>query len=148
MSKLLLWLGDFTNLLFVNRPEHLLTFVGVGMAMILYALSQTAGLHIESKKTNKEVLDEHKHLDPDERKVLNARRHYWKFLSFVEKIGIGYFLSACFLVILITYTDPVPIPAPPGYKLLSNLSFFTLLVPTLTITCYYIYYRFVIFRIH
>ena len=58
MSEFLIWLdelikclgGGISEHLFCHRPEYLLTFVGIGMALVIFTLSQTIKKLDEAKK--------------------------------------------------------------------------------------------------
>ena len=150
-SSFFQWLAGFSAALFCERTELLLSFVGIGMAIVVYALTQTAPLFDEAILLNEQILNartEERESNSEEIVQYQAKRHYWKFIVFVNKAGTMYFPSACFLALLITYPSPLTTPPSLLYKLLSNLSYFLLLVPTALISGYYIYYRLFVFRIH
>jgi hypothetical protein len=148
MNNFFDWIGQASQLLFVQKPEYLLTFVGVGMGIVIFSLGQTVRKLDEALKIKSQIIN--RKIDPTLPQFklhVQVKNQYWKFVAVVEKIGVLYFASATMLAFLITYPYPVPPPIPTAYKIIANLAYLMLLIPTLVITMYYIYYR-LRYRLH
>lgn len=155
MSEFLIWLdelikclgGGISEHLFCHRPEYLLTFVGIGMAIVIFTLSQTIKKLDEAKKLKERIVNR-EFFSKIEIVHQQAKNEYWKFITLVEKVGVLYFVSASFIVLLISYPFPPPNPIPLGYIMLANFAYLMLISPTLVISIYYFYFRLFRHRLH
>lgn len=134
--------------IFCNRPEYLLTFVGLGMAIVILALAQTPSKLEDASVLKSKIYNRDIKYDPHIIIINQAKNDYWKFMTLIEKVGVLYFLSATLIAILITYPNPIPSPEPMGFMVLSNIAYLLLFTPTIIITLYYFHYRLFSYRLH
>lgn len=142
-----LWFEGISKLIFVQRPEFLLIFVGVGMAIVIFALSHTPKKLDEAHEIKVAIMNRE---DFPHHAIIHAqaKNQFWKFITLIEKAGALYFVSASLLAFLITYSKASSSAIPTSYVLIANFAYLTLLAPTILISGYYIFYRLFRYRLH
>ena len=146
------WLGEignsFPKLLFCYQIEYLLAFTGIGMAIVLFSSQQSFSILPAAEKVKKEI-SKRRSFSNQETKHHQAIEYYLALLSFIEAIGVFYFLAMLPLLAVITFPPSSPVSPPsPFYIILVNLSYLFVTIPTALISICYIYYKLFRYRIH
>jgi len=131
-----------SDLLFTARADFLLSFAGLGMVIVIFALTQYPKRLEESDKLKTAIYSREPTVKlPHHIIHVQAKKKYFRLLAIIEICGVPYFVAALTLAILITYPFPPTPPFTRTYVLISNFAYLNLLFPTVIITGYYIFYR-------
>lgn len=142
-SPFLKWLEgvlqNISELLFAD-PSTFLVFLQIGTVLTVFSLSQVLSAQTPSTARPRSL---------QQRALLQARREFYKLLRVISACGTFYFTATPLALLLTTFERPSP-PVVPGklFIVISNATFILILVPTLYISIYYIYYRIRRFRLH
>jgi hypothetical protein len=154
-NPFLKWLGDifsdfsklfFSKEVFCDQPELMLPFVGIGIALVIFSLTQWMPRLEEGEKL-KGNLTERKAFSIQEIRRFRGVQNYLALLHFISSAGTFYFLAALFLAILISFQQPGASPSH-LYMILNKICYLCIFVPTACISLYYVYYILFKFRIH
>lgn len=128
-----------SNILFCSDPLALAFVSIIGVALVIFSLSQKWSIIQKGRKLEEEIRGRTKFGDREIRN-LQTIRYFAKLLSIIDGVGFLYFVSI-FCFILIRSKALETRQSTWIYVSVANLAYFSLLVPTFIIGTYYIYFR-------